>query len=501
MTILDNLVGGFAIALSPVNVLAAFAGAVLGTLVGVLPGIGPIATMSLLIPFTFTMDPTTAIIMLAGIYYGSMYGGSTTAILVNVPGESTSVITAIDGYRLALKGRAGAALAVAAVGSYIAGTISVAGLMLLAPVLSRAALEFGPPEYFALIVFGFVVLSRLARGSPLKALLMGLVGFMLGTVGMEPVTGYQRYVFGTLHLLGGVDFVPVVMGLFGVGEILWIAASPATIARIGHVRFAELWPRVDEWRRSVAPWLRGGVIGFLIGIVPGPAAILAPLASYAVEKRLARRPEEFGRGAIEGVAGPEAANNAAAGGAFVPLLALGIPFAPATAVLLGALMIHGIRPGPLLMEQRPELFWGVVASMYLGNLMLLVLNLPLVGVFASTLRIPRPYLLSSVLVLTIVGAYSVNNAFADVWMLLAFGVIGYLMRLFDFDPTPLVLALVLGPMVETSFRQSLIMARGDALIFVERPLSAAFLLLAALLLTGQLVTAWRARGAGRADAG
>ncbi len=495
MTVLENLLGGFAVALSPVNLIAALAGAVLGTLVGVLPGIGPIASMSLLIPLTFAMDPTTAIIMLAGIYYGAMYGGSTTAILINVPGESTSVITAIDGYQLARQGRAGTALAV---GSYVAGTISVAGLMLLAPVLALAALEFGPPEYFALIVFGFVVLSRLARGSPLKALLMGLLGLMLSTVGMEPVTGYQRYVFGTLHLLGGVDFVPVVMGLFGVAEILWLASAAVPPAPVRHVRFAELWPRAEEWRRSVAPWLRGGVIGFLIGIVPGPAAILAPLASYAVEKRLARRPEEFGRGAIEGVAGPEAANNAATGGAFVPLLALGIPFAPATAVLLGALMIHGIRPGPLLMQQRPELFWGVVASMYLGNLMLLVLNLPLVGVFASALRIPRPYLLSSVLVLTIVGAYSVNNAFADVWILLAFGVVGYLMRLFDFDPAPLVLALVLGPMLETSFRQSLIMARGDAFIFVERPLSAAFLALAALLLIGQLVAAWRARGAAEA---
>lgn len=491
MGLFDNLLAGFAVALTPGNLAAALAGAVLGTLVGVLPGIGPIATMSLLIPLTFSMDPTTAIIMLAGIYYGAMYGGSTTAILVNVPGESTSVITAIDGYQLARQGRAGAALAVAAVGSYVAGTVSVVGLMLLAPALARAALEFGPPEYFALIVFGFVVLSRLARGSPLKALLMGVLGLMLSTVGMEPVTGYQRYVFGALHLLGGIDFVPVVMGLFGVAEILALAGAPAGTTEVRAPRFRELWPNAEEWRRSVKPWLRGGLIGFLIGIVPGPAAILAPLASYAVEKRLARRPEEFGRGAVEGVAGPEAANNAAAGGAFVPLLALGIPFAPATAVLLGALMIHGIRPGPLLMQQHPELFWGVVASMYVGNLMLLVLNLPLVGVFASCLRIPRPYLLSSVLVLTIVGAYSVNNAFADVWILLAFGVLGYLMRLVEFDPAPLVLALVLGPMLETSFRQSLIMARGDALIFVQRPLSAMFLVLAALLLITQLAAARR----------
>ncbi len=501
MSLVDNLVTGFAIALSPGNLAAAFAGAVLGTLVGILPGIGPIATMSLLIPITFSMDPTTAIIMLAGIYYGAMYGGSTTAVLVNVPGESTSVITAIDGYQLARQGRAGAALAVAAVGSYVAGTVSVVGLMLLAPTLARAALEFGPPEYFALIVFGLVVLSRLARGSPLKALLVGILGLMLSTVGMEPVTGYQRYVFGALHLLGGVDFAPVVMGLFGVAEILPLACTSPGATEVPPLRFRELWPKAEEWRRSVKPWLRGGVIGFLMGIIPGPAAVLAPLASYAVEKRLARRPEEFGRGAVEGVAGPEAANNAAAGGAFVPLLALGVPFAPATAVLLGALMIHGIRPGPLLMQQRPELFWGVVASMYVGNVMLLILNLPLVGVFASCLRIPQSYLLSSVLLLTIIGAYGVNNTFADVWILLAFGVIGYLMRLGDFDPTPLVLALVLGPMLETSFRQSLIMARGDVLIFVQRPLSAMFLVLAGLLLLSQLAAAGRAlaRSAWRAS--
>ncbi|MEK6709854.1 MAG: tripartite tricarboxylate transporter permease, partial [Nitrospinota bacterium] len=456
--------------------LACFIGVLIGTIVGVLPGIGPIGAMALLLPSTFALSPATALIMLAGIYYGAMYGGSTTSILVNVPGEVASVITAIDGYQMARRGRAGAALAVSAVGSFVAGTLGVLGLILFATLLAEVALRFGPPEYFALTVFGLAVLSRLSGGSLVKSLLMLGLGLALGSVGMEPISGVSRFTFGSIQLSQGIELVPVAMGLFGIAEILTLAESRGDLPRAMAVRLRELLPTREEWRRSAGPIARGSVLGFLVGLIPGPAAVLSTFLSYSVERRLSKRPQEFGQGAIEGVAGPEAANNGASLGAFVPLLALGIPFAPATAVLLGALVIHGIQPGPLLMTERPEVFWGVAASMYIGNAILLILNLPLIGLFVRVLRLPQHLLLSLVVLLCLVGTYSVNNSLLDLWVLVGMGLLGYLFRKLGFEPAVVILALVLGPMMEKTFRQTLFMARGDWGAILLRPLTLALLL-------------------------
>lgn len=471
----QGLTYGFSVALSGSNLLACLFGVLVGTLVGVLPGIGPIGAMALLIPSTFALGPTTALIMLAGIYYGAMYGGSTTTILVNVPGEAASVVTAIDGYKMARKGRAGAALAVSAVGSFVAGTLGVLALMFFAPLLAELALEFGSPEYFALILVGLIFLSRLGAGSALKSFLMVGLGLLLGTVGMEPISGLPRFTLGQLELGLGVELVPVAMGLYGIAEVLMIAERITGIPEMVKVKFRELFPTIAEWKKAFPPMLRGGVIGFLIGLIPGPAAILSTFASYALEKKISKHPEKFGQGAIEGVAAPEAANNSATAGAMVPLLALGIPFAPATAMLLGALTIHGVQPGPLLMSQKPEIFWGVVASMYIGNVILLILNLPLVGVFASILRLPQHFLMGLILLLCLVGTYSVNNSFLDLYILIIMGVVGYFLRKLKFDLAPLILGLVLGPMLEKTFRQSLFMSRGDVWVMISRPLTAVLL--------------------------
>ena len=436
--------------------------------------------MALLIPSTFAMGPTTALIMLAGIYYGSMYGGSTTTILVNVPGEAASVVTAIDGYQMARKGRAGAALAVSAVGSFVAGTLGIVALMFFAPPLAELALEFGPPEYFALTLMGLILLSRLGGGSAVKSFLMVGFGLFLGTVGMEPISGLPRFTLGQLELGQGVELVPVAMGLYGIGEVLMIAERITGIPQMIKVKFRELFPTVAEWKRAFPPMLRGGGVGFLIGLIPGPAAILSTFTSYALEKKISKHPEEFGKGAIEGVAGPESANNSATAGAMVPLLALGVPFAPATAMLLGALIIHGVQPGPLLMTQQPEIFWGVVASMYIGNTVLLILNLPLVGVFASILRLPQHLLMGLILLLCLVGTYSVNNSLLDLYILIGMGGVGYVLRKLKFDMAPLILALVLGPMLEKTLRQSLFMMRGDVWAICVRPIAGTLLLIALL---------------------
>ncbi len=471
----QGLAYGFGVALSGQNFLACLLGVLVGTVVGVLPGIGPIGAMALLIPSTFALGPTTALIMLAGIYYGSMYGGSTTTILVNVPGEAASVVTAIDGYQMARKGRAGAALAVSAMGSFVAGTLGIVALMFFAPLLAEAALEFGPPEYFALTLVGLIFLSRLGEGSALKSFLMVGLGLLLGTVGMEPISGLPRFTLGQLQLAQGVELVPVAMGLYGIGEVLMIAERITGLPQIIKVKFRELFPTGAEWKRSFPPMIRGGAVGFFIGLIPGPAAILSTFSAYALEKRISKHPEEFGKGAIEGVAGPEAANNSATAGAMVPLLALGVPFAPATAMLLGALIIHGVQPGPLLMAQQPEIFWGVVASMYIGNLVLLILNLPLVGVFASILRLPQYLLMGLILLLCLVGTYGVNNSFLDLYILVGMGVVGYVLRKLKFDMAPLILALVLGPMLERTLRQSLFLTRGDVGMIVGRPITAVLL--------------------------
>jgi putative tricarboxylic transport membrane protein len=452
--------------------------------------------MALLLPSTFALSPTTALIMLAGIYYGSMYGGSTSSILVNVPGEAASVVTAIDGYQMARRGRAGAALTVSAVGSFVAGSLGVVGIVLFAGWLADVALQFGPPEYFALSVTGLAVLSRLSGGSVLAAFVMVGLGLAIGTVGMEPISGYRRFTFGSVQLSQGLELVPIIMGLYGVAEVLTLAEAGLRRSRILTVRLRELFPSRDEWRRSSWPIARGSVVGFLTGLVPGPATVLATFIAYTVERRLSATPDRFGTGAIEGVAGPEAANNGATAGAMVPLLSLGIPFSPATAILLGALVIHGIQPGPLLIVAQPAVFWGVVASLYIGNFLLLILNVPLVGVFVSILRLPQHVLSTFVLLLCLVGAFSLSNSFLDLWVLVGMGLFGYALRKLSIDPAPLIVAVVLGPVMERTLRQTLFMAHGDWRLLLFRPLSLALFVLGALVLLGPpLAAALRRRAA------
>jgi putative tricarboxylic transport membrane protein len=484
MSPLEGLAYGFGIALAPANLLACFVGVLVGTIVGILPGIGPVGAMALLLPSTYAMSPATALIMLAGIYYGSMYGGSTTSILVNVPGEASSVVTAIDGYQMARKGRAGAALSVAAVGSFVAGSVGVVGIVLFASWLAELALQFGPPEYFALTVTGLALLSRLSGGSVLTGFLMVGIGLAIGTVGMESVSGFPRFTFGSVQLSQGIELVPLIMGLYGVAEILVLAEEGIRRTSIARVGLRDLFPTRLEWRQSSGPIARGSVVGFLTGLIPGPATVLATFIAYMLERRISRTPERFGTGAIEGVAGPEAANNGATAGAMVPLLSLGIPFSPATAILLGALVIHGIQPGPMLISAQPDVFWGVVASMYVGNFLLLLLNLPLVGVFVSVLRLPQYALSTLVLLLCLVGAYSLSNSLLDLWVLVAFGLAGYAFRKLSIDPAPLIVAVVLGPIMEKTLRQTLFMAHGDWRLLAYRPLSLALLLIGAAVLLG-----------------
>ncbi len=486
---LQHLINGFGIAGTAQNLLYCLAGCIVGTLIGVLPGIGPIAGIALLIPATFSLNPTSAIIMLAGIYYGAMYGGSTTSILLNVPGETASVITCIDGYRMAQKGRAGPALAIVAIGSFIAGTIGLFGLVFLAPPLAEAALAFGPPEYFSLMVFGFIVLSNVTGKSLIKSLMMALIGLIIGTIGIDPVTGDARFAFGSTYLLGGIEFVAVAIGLFGIGEVLTNVNQPSEMLDQGVImpRFRELYPSLQDLKKSMGSILRGTLSGFGIGLVPGPAPVIATYASYMIEKKISKHPEEFGQGAIEGVAGPESANNSACQSAFIPLFVLGIPFAPPTAILLGALLIHGVSPGPLLISQHPGLFWGVIASMYIGNFILLVLNLPFVPLFANILRIPKKILLPLVILFCITGMYTVNNSVSDIWVMLLFGALGFLMRKWAYEGAPLLLALVLGPRLEVAFRQSLMISHGDFGIFINRPISMVFLLATALFLIIPLI--------------
>ncbi len=461
---------GIQVALQPVNLFYCFAGVFIGTLIGVLPGIGPVGAMSLLLPATFSVSPVGAIIMMSGIFYGAQYGGSTTSILVNIPGEASSVITCLDGYQMARKGRAGPALGIAAIGSFIAGTISIVGLMVLAYPLAKAALSFGPPEYFALMCLGLVILTFLTQGSMYKALMMALLGILLGFVGLDLFTATPRFTFGVNELMDGIGIVPLMMGLFGVSEILMNIEQPLK-RKIYETKIKGLLPNLQDW--VVCKWavLRGTVIGFFLGILPGGGAVLASFVSYAVEKRVSKYPEKFGAGVIEGVAAPESANNAAAQSSFIPLLSLGIPPNVVMAVLFGGLLIHGIQPGPLLIRSHPEIFWGVVMSMYIGNVMLLALNLPLIGMWVKILKVPYTILFPLILLFCLIGVYSVNNSVLDIYLMILFGVVGYLMRKFDFEPAPLALAYVLSPLLETSLRQSLNISGGSFLIFFSRPIS------------------------------
>ncbi|MDI7259366.1 MAG: tripartite tricarboxylate transporter permease [Thermodesulfobacteriota bacterium] len=487
MEILHNVIYGFGVALQPVHLMYCFFGVLIGTLVGVLPGLGPAAAIALLLPATFKVTPVAATIMLAGIYYGAMYGGSTTSILVNIPGEAASVVTCLDGYQMARKGRAGPALGIAAFGSFIAGTFAVIALTFVGPLLSNLAIAFGPPEFFSLMIVGITVLTYLSSGSMIKALIMAGVGLILSGVGMDTISGKYRFTFRIQSLLDGIGIVPVAMGLFGISEVL-LNLETEIKRDILASRLKNLFPSLKDWLESIGSIVRGSILGFFLGIIPGGGAVVASFASYAIEKKVSKHPEEFGKGAIQGVAGPEAANNAGAGGSFIPLLTLGIPANPVMAILMGALMIHGLAPGPLLMTKNPDLFWGTIVSMYIGNGMLLILNLPLIPLWVKVLKVPYYLLYPLILLFCLIGAYSLENSTSNILIMLIFGILGFLMKKFRYDGAPMILALVLGQKLETSFRRSLIMSHGDFSIFVSRPISLAFLITAVLLLIIPIIT-------------
>jgi putative tricarboxylic transport membrane protein len=480
MDILTNLYNGFSTALTPQNTYLCFIGCLWGTMVGVLPGLGPLAGITLLIPATFGLDATGAIILLAGIYYGAMYGGSTTAILMNIPGESASVVTCIDGYQMTLKGRGGAALFIAAWGSWVGGTVSVVGLMLLAPTLANFAMEFGPAEMFSIFLIAFILLGSLGSGSFFKTMPMVFLGLLFGTIGMDPLTGTSRFTYDIKDLYDGIGFLPVAMGALGVGEIM-IATEESLVRIIHKVRLRELLPTGRELKASWGPIFRGSGLGFIIGLIPGSAHVLSSFISYMVEKRLAGKPEEFGTGRIEAVAGPETANNAATGSAMIPFLGLGIPTGPAPAVMMIALLIHGIRPGPLFISEQPQIFWGLVASMYIGNVILIILNLPLVSLFVNLLRVPFRILFPIILLVCLIGTYSVNSSTVELIILLTFGVVGYVFRKLQFDIAPLVLAMIIGPMIEVALRQTLMRSGGSFDIFWNSPIAMTLIVLSVLL--------------------
>ncbi len=464
------------------TLFACFFGVLIGTLVGVLPGLGPVAAISLLLPATFHAPPVASIIMLAGIYYGAMYGGSTTSILVNLPGEAASVVTCLDGYQMARKGRAGVALGISAFGSFIAGTLGLIGLACLAPPLASMALRFGPPEYFAVMILGLTVLVFLAGGSMVKSLMMACFGIIIGNVGMDPITAQPRFTFQTDILLDGVGLVPLVMGLFGISEVLLNVEESLNRRDVFETRLKGLLPNLSDWKESFWPIIRGSVLGFFLGILPGGGAVISSFVSYGVERKISTHPEEFGKGAIAGVAGPEAANNAATAGAFIPLLTLGLPSNAVMAILLGALMIYDTPPGPRLISAHPEIFWGVISSMYIGNAMLLVLNLPLIGLWVKILKIPYPILFPLILLFCLIGVFSLNNKVSEIGLMLFFGVIGYLMKKFKFDGAPLILAMVLGPLMDKALRQSLIMSGGNPGILIESTICITIFVIVAVIL-------------------
>ena len=481
MELLADLQLGFGVALTLQNIFYCFIGVLLGTLIGVLPGIGPVATIAMLLPATYTLPPVTALIMLAGIYYGAQYGGSTTAILVNIPGESSSVVTCLDGYAMAQQGRAGPALAIAALGSFFAGTVSTLVLALFAPPLAEIAFHFGPAEYFSLMVLGLIAAIVLARGSLIKAIAMILLGLLLGLVGADTNTGQFRFAFGLPQLADGIGFVVVAMGLFGFSEIIANLEQRAK-REIVMAQIKSLMPTREDFAASWKAVLRGTGIGALLGILPGGGAALGSFAAYTLEKKLAKDPSRFGKGAIEGVAAPESANNAGAQTSFIPLLTLGIPSNAVMALMVGAMTIHGITPGPQVMTQRPDLFWGMIASMWIGNLLLVILNLPLIGIWVKLLSVPYRLLYPAILLFCCIGVYSLNNSAVDVGLALLFGLLGYLFIKLDCEPAPLLLGFVLGPMMEDNLRRAMLLSRGNPGVFVTRPLSLALLLIALALL-------------------
>lgn len=499
MGVIESLGLGLETALQPENLLYVLVGVLLGMVVGVLPGLGPTATIAILLPFTYAMEPESAIIMIAGIYYGTMYGGTITSVLLNLPGEASSVVTTFDGYQMARQGRAGPALGIAAIGSFVGGMVAVVGMIGLAPVLARLAVGFGPAEFAALAVLGITMVCYLGTRSVVRSLFAAVVGLALATVGVDPVSGSPRFTYGSLNLLDGFDFVAIAMGLFGVSEILYnLQHKPPSLVG-GRGRIAGIWPSRSDRKEARGAIVRGSLLGSAIGVLPGGGGMVSSLASYAMEKRRAKDPSRFGRGAIEGVAGPETANNASSVTSFIPLLTLGIPPNPVLALVFGALILQNVTPGPGLINERPEIFWGVVASIIIGNLILLLLNLPLVGVFIQLLRV-RPVILGAfAVVVSMLGVFSLANSLFDMWLLLGAGVVGYFMKLLGFEPGPLVLAFVLGPILERSFRQSMLISGGDLSIFVTRPFSAALLILAVLLLVSAIIRPLRQRRLDRAD--
>lgn len=492
MDILANLLLVFETSLSPWNLIYCLVGVLLGTAIGVLPGLGPVATISMLLPITFGLPPVSALIMLAGIYCGAQYGGSTTAILVNLPGESSSVVTALDGYQMARQGRAGKALATAAIGSFFAGTVSTLLLAVFAPPLAGLALKFGPAEYFSLMVLGLVASIVLAHGSLLHACGMIVVGLLLGMIGTDVNSGAARFTFGMPELADGIGFVVVAMGVFGLGEIIANLEQEST-RTVMLKRVTGLMPTREDFRRIAAPVLRGTALGSVLGILPGGGATLASFAAYTLEKKVSRHPEAFGKGAIEGVAAPESANNAGAQTSFIPMLTLGIPSNPVMALMIGALIIQGVQPGPSVMSEQPALFWGLIVSMWIGNLMLLVLNLPLIGLWVRMISVPYHFLYPAILVFCAIGVFSLNNASFDVHLMAIFGIAGYVFRKLDCEPAPLLLGFILGPMMEEYLRRAMLGARGDATIFLTRPISLSMLILAALLLASVLAPTVRAK--------
>ncbi len=500
--VFNSLGMGFAIALNPTNLVFCAIGVIMGTLVGIMPGLGPSATVAMLLPLTFGRDPTSGVILLAGIYYGAKYGGAITSILINLPGENSSVMTCLDGYQLARQGKAGKAIGVAAIGGFVGGTISVIGLTLMAPPLAAFALSFGPPEYFALLLMGLTAVAFLAGKSMIKALMMGVFGLMLAVGGMDEIAGVERFTYGLTELLSGIDFPVVAIGLFAIAEILENVETSLRMETIdAPMGLRDVLPTWAELKQVTPSYLRASVLGFFVGVLPGAGATIASFLSYGMEKALSKTPEKFGTGMLEGVAGPETADNAAGGGAFVPLFTLGIPGSGTTAILLAALMLMGLRPGPLLMTEHPDFVWGVIASMYVGNAMLLILNLPLAKYLAMTLRIPYHFLYVGVLTVCLAGVYSLDNSMFDVWMAVVFGMIGYLASKLNYPAAPIVLGLVLGPLIERSLRQSLVISRGDFSVFFTRPISLVLLIICAVLFIWPLVKAVRTWNAGRLAGG
>jgi putative tricarboxylic transport membrane protein len=490
MDIFSNLILGFGVAVSPINLLYAGIGVMLGTLIGVLPGVGPVATIAMLLPITFNLDPVAALIMLAGIYYGSQYGGSTTAILVNIPGEAASVVTCLDGYQMARQGRAGPALAVAALGSFFAGCVATLIIATIAPPLAELALKFGPSEYFSLMVFGLIAATVLAHGSLIKAIAMVVFGLLLGLIGTDVNSGVLRFTFGIPELSDGIGFVIVAMGMFGIAEIvsnLELKGDREVFTK----KVTHLFPTREDFKRSWAPVLRGTALGSFLGILPGGGALLSSFGAYTVEKKLSKHPEQFGKGAIEGVAGPEAANNAGAQTSFIPMLTLGIPGNAVMALMIGALMIQGIAPGPQVMTEKPELFWGLIASMWIGNLMLVVLNLPLIGIWIKLLTVPYRFLYPSILVFMAIGVFSLSNNPWDVLVMAAFGLLGYVCVKLESEPAPMILGFILGPLMEENLRRAMLLSRGDPTVFLTKPISAGFMIASVLLLLAVALPALR----------